>query len=166
MSLRHTQKHTHTHTHKAKERTTAFAIDLLHHDSYGGVNIMYVQVVRAVSSLPHGSDVESAAAAVRALGPPFKGVTAVDSGLVDVLTQQERSAKDTDGELGQGKVDTAAARDREEESNYEGLLLGMEVRCDSGGDRESTRRCSSSEEVCCISGGGGRCSGGHSCPLY
>lgn len=79
------------------------------------------QVVHAVSHLPAGASAQSAAAAVRALDPRYAGVTAVDSGKVDVLTRLEKPA-DLEGD-GKGKNDR-----REEEIAHEQLLFGMEVR--------------------------------------
>lgn len=81
-----------------------------------------VQVVRAVSHLPAGSNAQSAAAAVRALGPRYAGVTAVDSGIVDVLTKHEKPAGAEEEE------EDAAKNRREEEMAHEQLLFGMEVR--------------------------------------
>lgn len=83
------------------------------------------QVVDAVSRLPMGSSKQSAVAAVRALGSKYAGVTAVESGLVDVLTQHERSPVAGSGEEDDGR--------QEEEMAHEGLLFGTEV-CGKGGD--------------------------------
>lgn len=80
-----------------------------------------MQVVRAVSNLPAGSSAQSAAAAVRALDPRrYAGVTAVDSGTVDVLTRLEKPAGEAGGGVGTYR--------REEETAHEQLLFGMEVR--------------------------------------
>ncbi|CAB1111031.1 unnamed protein product [Ectocarpus sp. CCAP 1310/34] len=76
-------------------------------------------VIHAVSHLPPGASAQSAAAAVRALDPRYAGVTAVDSGKVDVLTRLEKPA-DLEGG-GKGKNDR-----REEEIAHEQLLFGME----------------------------------------
>ncbi|CAM9309741.1 unnamed protein product [Ectocarpus sp. 4 AP-2014] len=76
-------------------------------------------VVHAVSHLPAGASAQSAAATVRALDPRYAGVTAVDSGKVDVLTRFEKPA-DLEGD-GKGKNDR-----REEEMAHEQLLFGME----------------------------------------
>lgn len=88
----------------------------------------FVQVVHAVSHLPAGSnDAQSAAAAaVRALDPRYAGVTAVDSGIVDVLTRHEKPA-------GAEEEGTETGKDRrEEEMAHEQLLFGMEVRAGEG----------------------------------
>ena len=79
------------------------------------------QVVHAISHLPPGSTSPSAVDAVRALGPQYAGVTAVESGLVDVLTQHEQPSSGTEEEQEEG------ARG-EEELAHEQLLLGREVR--------------------------------------
>lgn len=81
------------------------------------------QVIRVVSNLPLESTGQSAAAAVRGLGPRYAGVTAVDSGSVDVLTRLERPAEAGIGDAA-GQEGTARW---EEETAYEQLLLGKEV---------------------------------------
>lgn len=86
-----------------------------------------VQVVHAVSHLPAGSNAKSAAAAVRALDPRYTGVTAVDSGMVDVLTRLETPGDAEEEERVGGGKDNGNDR-REEEIAHEQLLFGMEVR--------------------------------------
>lgn len=82
------------------------------------------QVVHAVSHLPAGSSAQSATAAVRALGPRYAGVAAVDSGIVDVLTRLEKPGGAEEAE----EEGTGTDRRREEELAHEQLLFGMEVR--------------------------------------
>eukprot|EP00903_Cladosiphon_okamuranus_P008053 g7767.t1 len=80
------------------------------------------EVVHAISHLPAGSSAQSAAAAVRALGPRYSGVAAVDSGIVDVLTRLEKP-----GEAGGAEEGEGSGKDRlEEEMAHEQLLFGME----------------------------------------
>lgn len=76
-----------------------------------------------MSNVPHGSGGGAAAAAVRALGPQYKGVTAVDSGLVSVLTQHERPSEDSY----ESSSRRAGGVGEEAERVHEELLFGMEV---------------------------------------
>lgn len=77
-------------------------------------------MIETVSNLPHGANGESAAAAVRALAPKYKAVTAVDSGLVSPLTQQERPSGDEPEAL-------SRSSSTGEEEAHEQLLFGFEV---------------------------------------